>query len=188
MRVKASAGLVLLVLVLAVGWSASPAYAHAALRSASPADGAVLARPPTAIVLTFNEKLQDGFTTIRVTSSGKRTQVAEAATDGDRVTQPLPAALPAGSYTTAYRVVSADGHPISGEVAFRLDPPPSSPQPTPSSAPAESPSAAAPSAAAVAGQAEQPATAGWIWLAGGLVVVAFVVGVLLVGRRRPSES
>src|SRR5690606_39662140 len=37
---------------------------------------------------------------------------------GTTVTQPLRESGPSGTYTLAYRVVSADGHSISGELTF----------------------------------------------------------------------
>ncbi|WP_199753204.1 copper resistance CopC family protein [Actinoplanes sp. ATCC 53533] len=61
LRAAAAAGV-----ILAVGWPASIAAAHAALKSSNPKDGAVLSAAPAELRLTFNEKLQDDFTTVRL--------------------------------------------------------------------------------------------------------------------------
>jgi hypothetical protein len=44
---------------------------------------------------------------------------------------PWPADLPAGSYEVGYRVVSADGHPITGAISFSFGSPSTMPSPLP---------------------------------------------------------
>lgn len=95
-----------------------PAFAHAQLLSSSPANGASL---PTAdeLVLTFNEDVSPDFVTFYAEGDSEGVLDGEASVDGPVVTQPLsPAAN--GEYAIGYRVVSADGHPVSGEITFTL--------------------------------------------------------------------
>lgn len=153
---------------------------------------AVLAVPPAALELTFNEKLQDDFTTVRLSLAGRNVSLGDTGTGGAVVTQPMPADLSAGTYTVVYRVVSADGHPISGKLSFRLAAP--SPQDN-ASASAASP-ADAPRPSSVNTAADDPAAAasddggpGWRWIVGAVVMVLLVVGgVLVAGRRRRPPS
>jgi methionine-rich copper-binding protein CopC len=100
----------------------SPAWAHAGLVSSDPADGSVLTIAPTQVVLEFNEVLLEDTVSVAlrdaqdvVVSSG------EVRADGAVVTAPWPAGLPDGQYRLAYRVVSADGHPVNGEIGIVLN-------------------------------------------------------------------
>ena len=112
-------------LVLAVGAAlllgAAPAWAHSQLDASNPADGASVATSPPAVSLTFNEDVQAGFTVITLIGpdgkdyhSGNVTETDQTVTVGA-----LPLG-PAGVYQIGYRVVSADGHPVSGKTSFTL--------------------------------------------------------------------
>ena len=159
----------LLVGFVAVAGPAAPARADAALVSSDPAPGAVLTTVPEAVTFTFNEALQGRFTTVTV--NGGAVAVPAASTTGATVSQPLPATLAPGGYTVAYRVVSADGHPISGQVSFTVSAPRST-------APVSQSPAGAAAPTAVDG-----ASGPWIWLVPAAVVVG-IGAVLLIGRRR----
>ncbi|WP_228387858.1 MULTISPECIES: copper resistance CopC family protein [unclassified Nocardioides] len=104
--------------------AAAPASAHAALVSSDPADGSRVASLPDEVTLEFNEEISDPAYVVVTAPDGVRVNSGDATVRGPRVTQALDAqglALPAGSYTLAYRVVSADGHPISGEQTFEVE-------------------------------------------------------------------
>ncbi|MDX3531735.1 copper resistance protein CopC [Streptomyces sp. ID05-39B] len=114
------------VLLLLLG-SAGQASAHAALRGADPADGAVLKTAPRSITLTFTESVGLIDDTFRVFDPGNgRVETGEAQhvdgrSDTARVT--LPAKLGTGTFTVAWRVVSADSHPIAGAFTFSVGAP-----------------------------------------------------------------
>lgn len=99
---------------------AQPAFAHAQLLRVSPADGAVLTTAPAAMELEFSEpvRLVDGEVRFFPSGSGPLTLAADA--HDAVVTIALPAGLAEDVYAVGYRVVSADGHPISGAVSFRV--------------------------------------------------------------------
>ncbi|MFD4261852.1 copper resistance CopC/CopD family protein [Streptomyces sp. NPDC058534] len=112
----------LLVLLLLGG--AAPASAHAALNSTDPGDGAVLQRAPGHVTLTFSESVglrDDSFRVLDPGGHRVRTGDADRA-DGrsDTARVDLPAELGEGTYTVAWRVVSADSHPISGAFTFSV--------------------------------------------------------------------
>ena len=102
-----------------VGPAAAPALAHARLVSSTPADGATLAASPARIVLRFDEVVETSSAQVAVTApdgSAVSTGVAEVQ---DGVVSADVDALPtAGDYTVGWRVVSADGHPVDGQVVF----------------------------------------------------------------------
>nr|WP_230886395.1 copper resistance protein CopC [Streptomyces spinoverrucosus] len=114
-------------LVLLLLGGAAPASAHAALGSTDPRDGSVLDSAPRHITLTFTESVGLLDDSVRVISPENRpVDTGEAAHAGDRadtVRVSLPADLADGTYTVAWRVVSADSHPVSGAFIFSVGEP-----------------------------------------------------------------
>jgi methionine-rich copper-binding protein CopC len=108
----------LLAAALAVGATATPAFAHANLIKSSPKDGTTVAEAPKTATLTFSEKLDAASTKVAVTNAHGDTIVEDKpAFHDDTMTVPL--ALPGpGRYTIGYHIVSRDGHPVEGEVTF----------------------------------------------------------------------
>lgn len=98
------------------------AFAHASLTNADPAPESVLETDPGAIRLKFNQRLESGLASIRVTDeSGLEIETGgtELSEDGREVLVALPS-LGNGSYTVDYRVLSADGHTVSGSYVFHV--------------------------------------------------------------------
>ena len=136
---------ILALAVLGLGSMLVPsALAHSDLVSSDPADGAVLATPPTTVSFTFNEDLLPDFVRFIATDpSGQTGDLPVSAVDGPTATMDWPTGAPAGEWTVSYRVVSQDGHPIEGGITFAYDAPAPSPSST-SAAPTASPTSAAP--------------------------------------------
>ncbi|MCU8593066.1 copper resistance CopC family protein [Streptomyces sp. A13(2022)] len=115
----------LLVLLLLGG--AGPASAHAALDSTDPEDGAVLQRAPGHVTLAFSESVGLRDDSFRVLDPGGHrvrtgdTGHADGRSETARVA--LPGGLGEGTYTVAWRVVSADSHPVSGAFTFSVGTP-----------------------------------------------------------------
>lgn len=104
------------------------ASAHAALTGSDPKDGAVVATAPKGVTLTFSEQVAMGEDSIRVLEpSGKRADTGElrnlCAGAIVKYGVNLHAGLPDGTYTVAWRAVSADSHPISGAFTFSIGAP-----------------------------------------------------------------
>ncbi|MET7427298.1 copper resistance CopC family protein [Dactylosporangium sp. NPDC005555] len=186
-RWRAGAALTLAGVVTALATTASPAWAHNALLSSTPADGAALPTGPPAITMTFREAPNAAMAQVVVVDAAGADLVAGAPTGaGTTLTQPLRTATAAGAVSVTYRVVSADGHPVQGRITFTVTtvpaaspaaggPSPSPAQartsataPAPTTAAATSPGGATSPAAAAEEEPVQP------W------GVAFVAG-LLVG-------
>ena len=106
---------------IAAVFAAIPAAAHADLVSSDPVDGAVLQSAPTAITLTFSDPLfVDGVQMSLVTADGTVVPSEAPVVADASVSMKWPATAGPGSYEVGYRVVSADGHPVSGSVSFTV--------------------------------------------------------------------
>jgi copper transport protein len=104
-------------LLLALAPSAS---AHAELESTTPASGAIVDTAPDAVELTFSEAV--------TVDSVKVIDAQKHRVDTGKITKPdsrtvraeLRSGLFQGGYVVAWRVVSADAHPIGGGFTFRV--------------------------------------------------------------------
>ncbi|WP_240606940.1 copper resistance CopC family protein [Microbacterium sp. Gd 4-13] len=127
-----------LLALFAVFGPASPVSAHDQLVSTDPAADAVLTALPAEITLSFSaELLGDGASNVVEVTDAAGTSLIEgtAVVDGVTVTQALTGTA-SGAISVIWRVVSSDGHPISGEFAFTVDAPaPPTSAPTETTAP-----------------------------------------------------
>jgi methionine-rich copper-binding protein CopC len=118
---------VLLLLALSIPLittSALPANAHTSLELSTPSDGQSIEFMPTQLSASFDEDLieieDEVVNTLELESADGTKYVLSAAT----ITGPTVSAkagdgeYPAGEYLLKYRVVSADGHPVTGEISF----------------------------------------------------------------------
>jgi methionine-rich copper-binding protein CopC len=168
---------------LALLLGSTPALAHTKLLSSDPADGASLDSAPQRVSLTFNETMTPGFSTITVVGpDGAHYETGQVGAEGGTVSIALLPLGAAGRYEIGYRVVSADGHPVTGSVAFTLT------TPGPDATTAAPDPAAAPAAPAAPPPAAAPADSGggmpvWPWIVGAVVLVGGgVVAALRLGR------
>lgn len=142
---------------------APTASAHADLQVSTPEDGESLQIAPEEIRLTFSEELFEELVEISILDADgdlySTIEVEQTPPPGTDVIFPWPTQAPPGEYSIAYRVVSADGHPVTGTISFSYAataPEPSTPEPAPSdstpsaesSTPATSPAASSPIASA----------------------------------------
>lgn len=170
----------------------APAFAHSQLLGSDPADGATLATTDR-VVLTFNEAVNPDFVQVVVSGPDGELTLAGATVEGAVVTQPVTPES-SGEHTLTYRVVSADGHPISGRIGFTLtdvtvaapgeesEPPLTTP-----ASPTVMSSAGAVAEAADDGGPEGGSGLGG-WVVGGLALAGLAgAGVWLVRRGRHPE-
>lgn len=177
-----------------VPFSAAPAAAHNYLVSASPADGAAIAQAPGLLELVFSEAVRGTGSGVVVTGpDGKPWEDGAPEVVGTTVTQPLTELGPAGSYTIRYRIVSADGHPITGTLTFELTAPgpaaeeaPEAPAaPVAPSTPTPAPIERAESldASNTADDADGGGVSPWLPLGAAGVLAVLVTGVVMSRRR-----
>jgi copper transport protein len=110
---------VLTVAVLCALVFPAAASAHATLVRAVPEDGAVVASAPGSVRLVFDDvvKAASGLKAIR-NGGGSVLDSKPHVVKGRTLVVPLRPNLADGDYTVLWRVVSDDGHTISGVVAF----------------------------------------------------------------------
>ncbi|MFF3484770.1 copper resistance CopC/CopD family protein [Streptomyces sp. NPDC002701] len=125
-RAAALAALLGTLLLLLLG-GATSASAHSAVRDTDPREGSVLRTAPREITMTFTESVGVTDDSLRVLSPENRGVHAGAAEhvpgSSDRVRVKLGDDLSDGTFTVAWRVVSADSHPISGAFTFSIGEP-----------------------------------------------------------------
>ena len=109
--------------VLALTFIPGIASAHAILESSSPAPSALLASSPKEIRLDFDEQVESTLGDIRIYDSEQREisieETVRSSSDASVVTAGV-STLKSGVYVVVWRVVSADGHPVTGAFPFEI--------------------------------------------------------------------
>lgn len=191
-------------LVLAPVALASPASAHDELVSTDPADGASLEEAPAAVTLTFSEEVVQLGTAVVVTdAAGVRLADGPLVVDGAVITRAITPPTVAGEVRVSYRVVSSDGHPVTGTLTFTVASVPSpgpttTADPTESATPESSESSAAASPTDSASIVPEPSTSpvssestggsALPWVLGGLAVLALAAAAVAASRRGKAGS
>lgn len=120
-RTGAAAVLGMVAVVVGLLWAAGPASAHATLQTIDPASDAVVDAVPDTVTLTFDEPVAAPTGAVQVVApDGGRVDGAVSLADGDRVVGVEVDGEAKGTYTVAYRVVSDDGHTITGSFVFHV--------------------------------------------------------------------
>jgi copper resistance protein C len=104
--------------------SAGMAHAHALLDHAEPRVGNTVKSPRT-VSLWFTQYLENAFCNVEVVdANGARVNAGRAAVDAsDRRVLRVPVkALPAGTYTVKWHVLSVDTHTTDGNFTFNVEP------------------------------------------------------------------
>ena len=168
--------LVLIFGALAMLVGVTTASGHSQLVSSDPADGSLLSAPPTQLVLTFNEELLKEAVDVAIANgAGEVVSGDVAIVVGPIATIPWPADLPPDNYSVSYRIVSDDGHPITGSIGFSY----TSNSNTPSAAAIEPTPVAKPEVTPTS----EPATGFPIGLVGLILALAATITVIILARR-----
>ncbi|WP_033295981.1 copper resistance CopC family protein [Amycolatopsis jejuensis] len=165
--------------------TATPALAHNVLVSSDPASGASVAKGPAKITLTFDQYVQNAdVNQIAVTGpDGGQWAEGPVSVENNVLSAPLRPLGPAGKYTVGYRVLSADGHPVSGEIPFTLTT-------AGTGTPAKVDAAKAAGAPAQTAPQENSSSGVpiWVWIAGAVVLLAIGLTVALRSGREPGSG
>lgn len=108
---------------LFVSATAVPATAHDSLVSTDPADGSTVEDLPQTITMEFSDVVLSIGNEARLTGpDGDTIPLGDLSVDEATVSIPIADTSDdaAGDYTLAWRIVSSDGHPVSGELRFTL--------------------------------------------------------------------
>ncbi|PRY45934.1 hypothetical protein CLV43_101197 [Umezawaea tangerina] len=161
---------------------AGPALAHNVLVSSNPLAGSSVETGPATITLTFDQPVNGGpgLNAVSVVSpdGGHWEGVGEPTVRDNVVTAQLRPLGPAGEYTVSYRILSADGHPVTESLKFTLTKAGSG---TP--APASEIAAANPAATSTAGGTADGGGGVpiWVWILGAVVLLGGGVFLALRG-------
>ena len=181
------------VVAVAPAFAATPASLalHARLVGSTPRDGSSVDTAQE-VTLAFDEDVDPTFVKVAVQGPDGSETAGSPRVSGREVTQALATDLPAGAHVVTFRVVSTDGHPVSGTLTFTTTAAPTrSPEPTASASStasssasaAPSPSASAPSAAPVGTAPASDSTFPSSTLVIVLAVVLTAVGLGALWRR-----
>lgn len=175
MRRLVVAGVLAGLAVLGLG---TPAFAHNVLVGSQPVSGATLSAGPTEVRFDFNAPVRTGPNTITVIGPNGThwERGSNAMVMGNSVMAEVAPLGPAGVYTASYRVVSADGHPVTGEITFTL---------TKAGTGTPVPAAAA---AGGTGGGSGGGIPVWVWIVGAAVLLAIGLAIALRPSRTPAES
>ncbi|GAA4719034.1 hypothetical protein APR04_005690 [Promicromonospora umidemergens] len=189
------------VVIVTMLGAAAPASAHDALAKTSPEADTTVTEALEDVQLTFvAEPLETGTEVLVMDQDGTDWSSGEATHDGATITQPLTSELPSGTYEVQWRVVSGDGHPISGSYAFDVEVAPVADEesPSPSASPSgttsevSAPTDASGSASATPAADRSSDTSGdsslFAVAIGAIVLVVVVVVVVAFVRRRYSAE
>lgn len=147
---------------------------HSLLRDSTPADGAQLQKPPRQVILQFSDRVRE--TGLGLTAMGEQGSVdlTDVTVAERQVSASWPATADSGDYAVNYRIVSADGHVISGAINFTVSTPGQTEEPAGI--------APSPSTAQSADDAQAPqGVPSWIWLTVALVAIT-AVGLVMLRR------
>ena len=102
----------------------SPAWAHASLVSSNPAANAKVAVAPKTITLTFSGKVAPAFSKFELVMpehGGMKVPVQTTVSkDGKSIVGTVSTPLTKGAYKIAWTAAGADGHKMTGELAFKV--------------------------------------------------------------------
>lgn len=107
-------------LIAALILPAAPASAHDQLVSTDPDQGSTVQTAPEAITMTFSGSPQKLGNEISVVHDGTDVADGDPTAEFHTITQPLTGDLAPGDYEVKWRVVSEDGHPVTGKFSFTL--------------------------------------------------------------------
>lgn len=191
----ASAALAAAALALAGLLAAAPASAHDELVGTDPAVDAALERSPEQLTLTFSANISDapGASVVEVTDATGAVDVGALVTTDNVLIVPLEGEA-SGAVTVLWKVVSSDGHPISGQYGFTVTAAPTptdSPEPTPTATATTPVETASPSATPEPVADEDSTFADvWPWVVGGFLLAGAggAIVYLLVTRARQQKA
>jgi len=176
---------VVVVAFLAMAGFATPALAHNQLIASNPADKATVETSPATVELTFDQPVQqgDGLNSIAITGPDASTWSVGAPEVASNVVSATVDGLgPAGEYRIGYRILSADGHPVRGELTFTLTT-------AGDGTPAPASTAGGETSGAASGEADSDdgGLPVWVWILGAAVLLGAGLTVALRIGGKPSR-
>ncbi|MEO5535323.1 MAG: copper resistance CopC family protein [Pseudolysinimonas sp.] len=180
--------------------AAAPAWAHSVIIASTPTADETLTALPDTFSVTANETLlnlgDQGVFALQIRDAAGRYYGDGCVKVVDATMSATPALGASGTYTVLWQVISADGHPVSGEIPFSWEAPVGfTPAPNYASAPAcgedpaSEPSVAPSTSTAPPRDGSSPA----LWIGIGVAIfgalIAVFIGIAAARtRREPPDS
>lgn len=172
------------------------ASAHDELVSSDPAADATVSALPAEIALTFSGLVstEAGANEIAVTDASGTSLVDGAPTVDDTVVTQKLTGEASGAITVIWKVVSSDGHPVSGQYSFEVTGAPTpTPTPSPTQTATSSPTTPVESPTQTGTPAPPPTDAStsgavWPWIVGGILLAAVLGAVIYLLASRAKRD
>lgn len=184
--------LLVLAAIVAVLIPAVPAAAHNPLVEASPAKNSTVKKAPSAVKLTFLEKLA-GFKVTVTGPDGTAAAGSEPKVSGKVAEVTFDEPLANGKYTVAYQLTAEDGDVVKSTYAFTVDAPvvatvaPVSEAPS-SAAPATSDAAPIATAVETVSKDTDSDSGPWLGLIAGIGILILAAAAIFVFVRRRNAT
>jgi methionine-rich copper-binding protein CopC len=115
---------VVVVTLLAQGWTAAPAHAHAVIIESSPTLDAVLPPGDAPVRLRFNSRIDHQRSRLTLTGpDGAPMAVAIAPDSAPDIVEAKMTGLTVGQYRLRWQVLAIDGHLTRGDIPFSVKAP-----------------------------------------------------------------
>ena len=98
------------------------AHAHGHLKQSTPADGSVIATPPTKVTLTFSEPARLTVAWIQKGDEARQKLESFPEKPALELTLSVPTLSP-GAYIVSWRAMGDDGHIVPGQIRFTVSSP-----------------------------------------------------------------
>lgn len=165
---------------------ALPAQAHNVLVGSDPKDGATLTAAPARITLVFDQAVRQGYAQVGVTGAdGTAWADGSAEVAAEKVSVKVKPLRAGGAYVVGYRILSADGHPVTGKISFTLAADATAVQ---KDSGTQAPAQGATGADAAEAAANGGAGMAVVWIVGALLVLAAGTAVALRRARTPAPD
>lgn len=102
---------------------ASSAFAHSHLEGSNPADGEMVTKPLTEIVLEFDGHIEQGSFLDVATTSGQAIELKDIIIEEGTLKGTVAESLPNNEYKVNWSIISTDSHPLEGEFSFTVNAP-----------------------------------------------------------------
>lgn len=171
---------------------ASPASAHDELIGSDPTPGQEMPASPAQVTLTFSGNISEepGASVVELSDAAGPIAVGDLVTTDNVLIVPLEGDA-SGAVKVLWKVVSSDGHPISGELDFTVagaPTPTASPTPTPTPTETTPVETATPTPTTAPEPEDSAFSSAWPWVIGGIVLVGALGAVLFLVITRAREQ
>lgn len=157
--------------------------AHTTLTSSTPAEGEVVGEALEEVELTFVTVIEQA-SAMTLESEGMTYEFEEMTVSGEVMKGSIAEELPNGAYVIRWNIIGADGHPIEGEVSFKLAVEVPADKPAVEEPVEETPAAEEPEVSSVQEETEADEESPWVTILVGAVLLAGLFGLYKMWKKK----